>query len=47
MKKLVSILLAVAMLMAFALPAMAAGETDGTGPEIFAYANDMTYYVGG
>lgn len=47
MKKLVSILLAVAMLMAFAVPAMATGETDGAEPTISAHAYNMTYYVGG
>lgn len=47
MKRLLSILLAVAMLMAFAMPAMAAEETETTEPEILADAYDMTYYVGG
>lgn len=47
MRKLLSILLAVAMMMAFAVPAMATGETESTEPTLFAHANDMTYYVGG
>ncbi len=45
MKKLLSILLAVAVIMALALPAMAA--TESTQPELYADAYDMTYYVGG
>ena len=47
MKKLMSILLAVVMLMALAVPAMATGEKDSTEPELYADAYDMTYYVGG
>lgn len=47
MKKLMSILLAVVMLMALAVPAMATGETESTEPELYADAYDMTYYVGG
>lgn len=43
MKKLLSILLAVAMIMALAVPAMA----ESTEPELYADAYDMTYYVGG
>ena len=45
MKKLLSILLAVAMIMALAIPAMAAEET--AEPTISAHAYDMTYYEGG
>lgn len=44
MKKLLSILLAVAMMVSLALPAMA--EESGE-PTLSADANDMTYYVGG
>lgn len=47
MKKLLSILLAVVMIMALAVPAMAAGETESTEPQLYADAYDMTYYVGG
>lgn len=47
MKKLMSILLAVVMLMALAVPAMATGEKDSTEQELYADAYDMTYYVGG
>ncbi len=47
MKKLLSTLLAVAMIMAFAVPAMATGETESTEPDLLATAYDMTYYVGG
>lgn len=47
MKKLMSILLAVVMIMALAVPAMATGETESTEPELYAHAYDMTYYVGG
>ncbi len=47
MKKLLSLMLAVAMIMAFALPVMASGETESTEPELFADAYDMTYYEGG
>ncbi len=47
MKKLISILLAVAMVMALAVPTMAAEETDAIEPELRAHAYDMTYYVGG
>lgn len=47
MKKLLSILLAVVMIMALAVPAMATGETESTEPELYAHAYDMTYYVGG
>lgn len=47
MKKLLSILLAVAMIMAFAMPAMATEENESTEPTLSAHANDMTYYVGG
>lgn len=47
MKKLLSILLAVAMIMAFAVPAMATGETESTEHDLLATAYDMTYYVGG
>jgi len=47
MKKLLSILLAVAMMMAFAVPAMATEETESTEPTLLADAYDMTYYVGG
>ena len=45
MKKLLSILLAMAMTMALAVPAMAAEET--AEPTISAHAYDMTYYEGG
>lgn len=47
MKKLMSILLAVVMIMALAVPAMATGETESTEPQLYADAYDMTYYVGG
>ena len=47
MKKLMSILLAVVMIMALAVPAMATGDTESTEPELYAHAYDMTYYVGG
>ena len=47
MKRLMSILLAVVMIMALAVPAMATGETKSTEPELYADAYDMTYYVGG
>ena len=47
MKRLMSILLAVVMIMALAVPAMATGETESTEPELYADAYDMTYYVGG
>ena len=47
MKKLLSILLAVAIIMAFALPTVAAEETAGAEPTISAHAYDMTYYEGG
>ncbi len=47
MKKLLSILLAVAMIMAFAMPAMATEETGTTEHDLLAAAYDMTYYVGG
>ena len=47
MKRLMSILLAVAMIMAFAMPAMATEETESTEPTLLAHAYDMTYYVGG
>ncbi|MBE6916731.1 MAG: hypothetical protein E7470_02325 [Ruminococcaceae bacterium] len=47
MKKLLSIMLVVAMIMAFAVPAMANGETESTEPELYADAYDMTYYVAG
>ena len=47
MKKLMGILLAVAMIMALAVPAMATGETESAEPTLSAHANDMTYYVGG
>ncbi len=47
MKRLMSILLAVVMIMALAVPAMATGETDSTEPELYTDAYDMTYYVGG
>lgn len=47
MKRLMSILLAVVMIMALAVPAMATGETESTEPELYANAYDMTYYVGG
>ncbi len=45
MKKLLSILLAVVMVMTFATPAIAAEESSE--PTLFADAYDMTYYVGG
>lgn len=47
MKRLMSVLLAVVMIMALAVPAMATGETESTEPELYADAYDMTYYVGG
>ena len=47
MKKLLSILLAVVMIMALAVPAMATGETESTEPTLSSHAYDMTYYVGG
>lgn len=47
MKKLMSLLLAVVMIMALAVPAMATGETESTEPNLLAHAGDMTYYVGG
>ncbi len=47
MRKLLSILLAVVMVMAFVMPAMATGETESTGHDLLADAYDMTYYVGG
>ena len=47
MKRLMSILMAVAMIMAFAMPAMATEETESTEPDLLATAYDMTYYVGG
>ena len=47
MKRLMSFLLAVVMMMALAVPAMATGETESTEPELYADAYDMTYYVGG
>lgn len=47
MKRLMSILLAVVMIMALAVPAMATGETESTEPQLYADAYDMTYYVGG
>ena len=45
MKRLLSILLAVAMVMAFAVPAMAAEEA--AEPTVSAHAYHMTYYAGG
>lgn len=47
MKKLLSILLAVVMIMALAAPAMATGETESSDPTLSTNAYDMTYYVGG
>ena len=47
MKKLLRILLAVAMVMSFVMTAMATGETETSEPTLSAHANDMTYYVGG
>lgn len=47
MKRLMSILLAVVMIMVLAVPAMATGETESTEPQLYADAYDMTYYVGG
>ncbi len=47
MRKLVSILLAVAMIMTLAVPAMAAEETETTEPTLSSRVYDMTYYVGG
>lgn len=47
MKKLLSILLAVAMVMAFAMPAMATETTETTEHSLSTRAYDMTYYVGG
>ncbi len=47
MKKLLSILLAVVMIMAFAVPAMATGETESSDPTLSTHAYDLTYYVGG
>lgn len=53
MKRLLSILLAVAMVMAFAMPAMAtettetSETTETTEHDLLASAYDMTYYVGG
>lgn len=45
MKKILSLLLVLAMAMAFVVPAIAAEET--IEPTLFADAYDMTYYVGG
>ncbi len=44
MKKLITVLLTLGMLMAFAMPAMAEEATE---PKLWSDANTMTYYVGG
>ena len=47
MKRLMTMLLAVVMIMALAVPAMATGETESSDPTLSTHAYDMTYYVGG
>ena len=47
MKKLLSILLAVAVILAFAVPVVAAEEVDLTEIYFGSHCNDMTYYEGG
>ena len=47
MRKLLSILLAVVMILALAVPAVAAGDEDFTNPNLMGHAPNMTYYEGG